>query len=394
MTVAAPRTCTYCDTPLVNSRARNCNSPECVRLRNRDAKRKERGSRRYRCEACGRQLLHGRNAVNYCRGCRPPQYTEDERRARRRRRLAEAKLARAARGVPARRLWTQGACASCGASFMAYDWHWRLAQYCSDGCKARESVARRRAREAGAVVKPGRRVRIYEQDDWTCQLCDLPVTLSVDPYHPLRPCLDHIEALAGGGDHAPDNWQTAHRYCNSYKRDLAWSPEMRERMRAEVLLLIKSHADPVAPADAVRRAAIALRPKTPQLGVKPRNTYAAQGVSVHAGECMHRHRVEGPNVVACELPKRRRCLACARTRDQACSAAASGRPFDREAAREANYRSIMGLESAPTVLPTSFGLDGVMYEVDLDTKGAADLRRTLAKYIAVARPRRAALTAA
>ena len=77
----------------------------------------------------------------------------------------------------------------------------------------------RRALEAGVKVTPGRRHAIYERDGWTCRICGDPVNRDAKVPELDAPTIDHVVPLARGGAHAPENWQTAHFYCNSDKRD-------------------------------------------------------------------------------------------------------------------------------------------------------------------------------
>jgi 5-methylcytosine-specific restriction endonuclease McrA len=65
-----------------------------------------------------------------------------------------------------------------------------------------------------------RRQRIYERDNWTCYLCGYPVDRTATVPTLDAPVLDHVIALARGGEHAEHNLKTAHFYCNSVKRDL------------------------------------------------------------------------------------------------------------------------------------------------------------------------------
>lgn len=71
----------------------------------------------------------------------------------------------------------------------------------------------------GCKVTPGRRYEVHERDDWTCRICGDPVNREAKVPELDAPVIDHIIPLAAGGDHGPDNWQTAHFYCNSIKRD-------------------------------------------------------------------------------------------------------------------------------------------------------------------------------
>lgn len=65
------------------------------------------------------------------------------------------------------------------------------------------------------------RVGVYERDGWVCQLCGGPIPKDVGPNDPQAPTLDHIipQSWMLIPDHSPSNLQTAHRGCNSRKRD-------------------------------------------------------------------------------------------------------------------------------------------------------------------------------
>jgi 5-methylcytosine-specific restriction endonuclease McrA len=64
---------------------------------------------------------------------------------------------------------------------------------------------------------------IYERDAYTCQICRKRVLKraryrkSDGKIHPRSPSIDHIVAMARGGNHEPHNCQTACFICNSRK---------------------------------------------------------------------------------------------------------------------------------------------------------------------------------
>jgi len=68
-------------------------------------------------------------------------------------------------------------------------------------------------------MSPGQRWRVFERDNWMCRICGDPVNRDARTPELDAPTVDHIVPLARGGAHAPDNWQTAHFYCNSVKSD-------------------------------------------------------------------------------------------------------------------------------------------------------------------------------
>ena len=68
-------------------------------------------------------------------------------------------------------------------------------------------------------IDPKLRVEIYERDGWVCHLCDEPVDRVADFNDDLAPSLDHLQPRSKGGSDDPDNLATAHRLCNSRRRD-------------------------------------------------------------------------------------------------------------------------------------------------------------------------------
>lgn len=92
----------------------------------------------------------------------------------------------------------------------------------------RDYQASRRARGLPTrQIRPGdyrrysmsqeKRLAIFERDEWTCQICELPLDLLAHWNDPMSPTLDHIEpqSLALIPDHSPDNLRAAHRRCNA-----------------------------------------------------------------------------------------------------------------------------------------------------------------------------------
>jgi len=78
--------------------------------------------------------------------------------------------------------------------------------------RQRDSI--RRARKAGATIERFLNVEIFERDDWTCGICDLPVDREASWPDPNMPSLDHIQPLSLGGDHSRANTRCAHLGCN------------------------------------------------------------------------------------------------------------------------------------------------------------------------------------
>lgn len=142
--------------------------------------------------------------------------------------LARRKLRKAARGTTGKgNRWVQGPCRRCGVQFVALGNGPGLASFCSDQCRSADRRARYRARRVGAFVSMVYRSKIYDRDDWRCQLCGKPVRRGKSVPHPLAPTIDHIVPLADGGNHEPSNVQCAHFICNSRKSAGAANDQLR-----------------------------------------------------------------------------------------------------------------------------------------------------------------------
>src|SRR5690606_22604658 len=159
---------------------------------------KGRGRKSGRCIDCGGQVGHGKSAATRCRRCWNVRLGRD------RRSVAARKLERAAAGSRGARVWTSGRCWRCGEQFLG-----QASNYCSRRCYQADKRALRRARERGAKITPGQRWRVFERDDWTCRICGDPVNREAKVPALDAPVLDHRIPLAAGGEHAPENWQTA-----------------------------------------------------------------------------------------------------------------------------------------------------------------------------------------
>ncbi len=181
------------------------------------------------CATCGadvERVARNIDGDSFCdRACRlgDPSRRAERKAAKRRalafRQRAERVAAKAAAGTSGASTWTAGQCAECGDHFIRKG---TPSPYCGKKCSRKERMRQRRAREVGAKITPARRHAIHERDDWTCQLCGDPVNRDAVVPALDAPVLDHVLALAAGGEHSEDNLQTAHFYCNSVKRDLPW----------------------------------------------------------------------------------------------------------------------------------------------------------------------------
>lgn len=130
-------------------------------------------------------------------------------------------LVRLERKVPKEsraRLFYAGWCFNCGEAFIAPA-SGGPSIYCSSICGRRSAHAKRRARKADAVCEPIYRQKIYNRDQWVCQLCMTPIDRAQTAPQPLAPTLDHVIPLALGGSHTMSNMQAAHFICNCTKGD-------------------------------------------------------------------------------------------------------------------------------------------------------------------------------
>lgn len=96
-------------------------------------------------------------------------------------------------------------------------------KYCSSTCEARagrgghhggSSIRRLVAESRGERFQ---RVKIFERDQWICQICHKEVELDLKYPHIMSASIDHIIPIVCGGLHTRDNVQLAHLSCNINK---------------------------------------------------------------------------------------------------------------------------------------------------------------------------------
>lgn len=119
--------------------------------------------------------------------------------------------------------WWNGNCKVCGTSFTSSIGY----ATCSDECQRKHrhdirssTKARYRARLRNATIERVSKRTVYQLNNYVCQICMEPTQPDAHHLSNMYPSLDHIIALANGGSHTYANVQTAHRICNSLKRDL------------------------------------------------------------------------------------------------------------------------------------------------------------------------------
>lgn len=121
-------------------------------------------------------------------------------------------------------IFVAGECNYCGTYFVGKSpSQGNIKRFCSITCTQKHGNKNgkhiRRERIKQQRTAHVYRQQIYKRDNYTCQLCNEPVNMTLNPQADMAPSLDHIIPLAKGGTHSPGNVQLAHRLCNSYKSD-------------------------------------------------------------------------------------------------------------------------------------------------------------------------------
>lgn len=168
------------------------------------------------CVDCGQVLRSGGHAADGQPRCKL--HRDRIRKARRRRQSAQRKLARAAEGTSADRLFVQGCCVWCGSRFVRLG---MASPYCSKPCNRKDRRRNERQCRRHQWISHADRFAVYERDGWICQLCNEPIDRTAHYLDDWAPSLDHIEPRSTVliPDDSPANLRTAHRWCNSVRGD-------------------------------------------------------------------------------------------------------------------------------------------------------------------------------
>ena len=86
---------------------------------------------------------------------------------------------------------------------------------------------KRRAQIAGVKYENFNPIKIFERDDYRCQLCGKKTRPDYNCFHSLYPNLDHIVPLNKGGAHTKKNTQCLCRLCNMVKHDTGKGDQLR-----------------------------------------------------------------------------------------------------------------------------------------------------------------------
>lgn len=216
--------CAQCGAQFLKSGRRIVCSDSCARERNRERNLSAYHARRAlgtdlrtgysgACTRCGVVFEGNKRSQRFCsRDCHYASRRRKKTKKSAFRRRAEKLADRAAAGSNGGgTVWVQGSCGVCCSQFLGRG---VSARYCSQRCSKLAKWNRGDWKDAKV------RVEIYKRDGWTCQLCLGPVELASHHLSDLYPSLDHIVPRSMGGGHEPGNLQTAHRICNSRRRDL------------------------------------------------------------------------------------------------------------------------------------------------------------------------------
>jgi hypothetical protein len=118
-------------------------------------------------------------------------------------------------------------CKMCGKEFMGAP----SQVYCSRDCQHKDHwetkgrlmnrsyVHARKALRRKTYVAKVEPKKIFERDNWICQLCGRKVNPKLKHPHLMSPTIDHIIPLSRGGTHEPKNVQLAHFTCNCQKNN-------------------------------------------------------------------------------------------------------------------------------------------------------------------------------
>lgn len=168
------------------------------------------------CQRCGEKII-GLYQVKWCDACRAELRKESNRER--------------ARRAYRRPVHTERACAYCSEMFTPR----HGAQiYHSSKCAERAAKSNSKHKERCNKYMMLRRMRsrkppnsdrvyrarVFERDNWRCQLCGKKVDKRLRFPHPKSATLDHIIPLANGGTHVPENCQLAHLICNSRRSNV------------------------------------------------------------------------------------------------------------------------------------------------------------------------------
>lgn len=109
---------------------------------------------------------------------------------------------------------TSKVCGGCGTTYVGTS----NMVYCTQLCARRTIRASRKAHKRSVTVESFNPVVVLERDGWQCYLCGVSTPRELrGTYNDNAPELEHIIALANGGEHSMTNTACACRKCNGLK---------------------------------------------------------------------------------------------------------------------------------------------------------------------------------
>lgn len=121
-------------------------------------------------------------------------------------------------------IWTkERTCKICGRLFVK-PYGSKSYLFCSSECQERNkkdsayhTKIRRDSRLKNQHIERVYRKKVFERDNWRCQICGKKVKADASCPHPKAPTIDHIIPISEGGEHSYRNVRTAHFICNSLR---------------------------------------------------------------------------------------------------------------------------------------------------------------------------------
>jgi ribosomal protein S27E len=109
-------------------------------------------------------------------------------------------------------------CVECGKTFNTYK---KNTVCCSPECSKKRANNRkdRRLKDCDIVDYSITLTKLVKRDKGICYICGKKVNMKADSNSDWYGSIDHVKAIANGGNHTWDNVKLAHRYCNIMKSD-------------------------------------------------------------------------------------------------------------------------------------------------------------------------------
>ena len=133
-------------------------------------------------------------------------------------------------------------CTNCGGDLSGTQ-----SKYCNTKCRrdhqysimkvrlSRWNTAhKQRCKTAGLEYENVDLFEMFESENWTCYICELPIDPELRHPDPMSPSVDHEIALKAGGSHSRKNCRGSHLRCNlgkAHKHDAPRIAKVKRNMR-------------------------------------------------------------------------------------------------------------------------------------------------------------------